>query len=254
MRTFLAIIFICLLLACHKQGEEGKLKIATAANMQYAMDSLLKDFTEESGIYCELIISSSGKLCNQILNGAPYDVFVSADTYYPDKLIEAGKAKGIQEVYAYGKLVLWSMQPEQDVHTSVLLSSSVTHIAMANPEIAPYGRAAKEVIENLRIKEKIGSKLVYGESIASVNQLIYSGAAELGFTAKSVVLSPQVRGKGIYVDIDTELYQPLAQGLVVLNNSNIPDKAEKFRNFMLSKNAAKILARYGYEAEVENFK
>lgn len=246
MRTFLVCIFISLIFSCRNNEEEETLKIATAANMQYVMDSLVKNFTEESGIHCQLIISSSGKLCNQLLYGALYDVFVSADTFYPGKLSEAGMVRGNLEVYAYGKLVLWSMHARDGFNTDTLISSSLSHIAMANPEIAPYGRAAKEVLESLGISEKVAPKLVYGESISTVNQLIYSGAADLGFTSKSTVLSPQVRGLGSYVDIDTVLYQPLAQALVLLKNSNMPLKAEKFRRFMLSEKAAKILEGYGY--------
>ena len=171
----------------------GTLTIAAAANVQFAMDSLVQVFGHESGVECEVVVSSSGKLTAQISKGAPYDIFLSADMKYPKALFEEGHLAALPTVYAQGSLVLWqigdsALMPE----LKDLTSENIESIAIANPSTAPYGVAALQLFDSLGLFDQLESKLIYGESIAQTNHFISSGAADLGFTSKSVVLSPQM--------------------------------------------------------------
>ena len=242
----LTIFFLLLFTSC-EQKENNKLTIATAANMQYAMKDLTKAFSNETGIECESISSSSGKLTAQIKEGAPYDIFVSADMKFPNELYQSGFSTGKPKVYAYGKLVIWTMNTQLNPNFDSLEKKHINHIAMPNPKTAPYGIAAEEALKNKELNEKIQSKLVFGESVAQTNQFIVSYAAEIGFTAKSVVLSPNMKGKGNWKEVDDNLYSPLAQGVVVLNNRDTNLKnAQRFQNFLFSEKGKEILNKFGY--------
>ncbi|NNF18323.1 MAG: molybdate ABC transporter substrate-binding protein, partial [Flavobacteriaceae bacterium] len=186
--------------ACRKPQQ--KLRIATAANMQYAMEDLVRAYSRESGIDCEVIIGSSGKLTAQIREGAPYDLLVSADMRYPRELEKLDLLAGEPRVYAYGTLVIWTNRPGIEPSLEALLDPGIRHIAIANPLTAPYGRAAIEVLEQVGIYEQLTPKLVYGESVAQASQFIRSGASEAGITAKAVVLSARVAGIGKWADLD----------------------------------------------------
>ncbi|MDP4285283.1 MAG: molybdate ABC transporter substrate-binding protein [Bacteroidota bacterium] len=248
----IAFIVICLamaLVSCH-QKQNKKLNIAVAANMQFAMKELSESFTDQTGIPCNLIIGSSGKLTAQIKAGAPFDVFVSADMKYPDGLFKSGYTTNQPTIYAYGKLVMWSMINGMKPSIDLLKSPGVTHIALANPKTAPYGMAAIEVLRHYGIYENVKDKLVYGESISQTNQFITSKSAEVGFTAKSVVLSPELKGKGSWIDMDEADYAPIAQGVVVLKDNNAKQaNAEKFYNFLFSDPAKDILKNFGYSVK-----
>lgn len=221
--------------------------IAVAANMQFAMEALMKAFTEKTGVRCETTISSSGKLTVQIKEGAPFDVFVSADMNYPEEIFQSGLAAAPPKIYAYGKLVLWSMKENLTPSLEMLGESSIRHIALANPKLAPYGIAAVETLKNHGLWEQVEKKLVFGESIAQTNQFIITGAAEAGFTALSVVLSDQMKGKGKWIEINQEDYPPIAQGVVVIKRKNAsPHNALKFYDFLSSEEASAILVAFGY--------
>ncbi|MEO6187741.1 MAG: molybdate ABC transporter substrate-binding protein, partial [Ginsengibacter sp.] len=187
--------------ACNEQRDQT-LTIAVAANMQFAAKDLVNAFTSETGIKTKLIISSSGQLTAQIKAGAPFDVFISADMKYPMELFSSGHATKKPIVYAYGKLVLWSLVDSIAPSINTLTSARINHIAIANPKTAPYGMAAIEVLKRHALYEPLKNKLVYGESISQTNQFIISKSAGVGFTAKSVVLSPQMEGKGKWTEID----------------------------------------------------
>lgn len=234
-----------LILACRPTNTE-KLTIATAANMQFAIQTLIRTFTEESGIECETVISSSGKLTAQIEEGAPFDLFISADMRYPSRLYDEGFTTAPPEVYAYGQLVLWSMVDSLYPSIPLLSEKHIGHIALANPRTAPYGEAATEVLRHYNLLDKLTEKLVYGESISQTNQFIISKAAELGFTAKSVVLSPRMKGRGAWVDLDQSIYSPIAQGVVLMKASDQTAVARKFYDFLFSAKSRQILEEYGY--------
>ena len=222
------------------------LVIATAANMQFAMEELVEAFSKQTQLPCETVVGSSGKLTAQIQAGAPFDVFVSADLRYPERLHQAGLTQGPAKVYAYGQLVIWSLTPDIPPQLSHLPSPDIKHIAVANPQTAPYGQAAQEALQQTGLLDSVQHKLVFGESIAQTNQFIISGAAELGFTALSVVKSDAIQGQGEWQIIPKELYQPIAQGVVVLSQDEPTTAAQAFVSFLLSTEAKVILDKFGY--------
>ncbi len=246
IRLGVLLLFV-LFSACAKKPGHQNLRLATAANMQFAMKALVEDFEAETGITCDLVISSSGKLTAQIKEGAPYDVFISADTAYPQAIYEAGFAKEKPKIYAYGKLVLWSYLDDEVPSLQALQSDSVEHIALANSQTAPYGSAAVSVLKQSGLYNELLPKLVYGESIAQTNQFIISGAAEMGFTALAVVKSESQAGKGSYLLLDESLYDPIAQAAVVLTHEEgNPEAAKTFYTYLFSAQAQKILKDFGY--------
>ena len=242
------LILIWALLGCGcRQLDAERLTIATSANMQYAMKDLVRAFTEKTGIACETVISSSGILTAQIREGAPFDLFVSADMKYPTELFRDGFTVSEPEIYAYGKLILWTLDPGLDPSLVLLTSDRIRHIALANPKTAPYGTATVEALENAGIYEKVKYKLVFGESISQTSQFIVSGAAEIGFSAKSVVLSPDLEKKGNWIEVEENNYTPIAQGVVILKNRKKRiQQAEKFDEFLFSENGREILNKFGY--------
>lgn len=248
MKKIAFVIFaISMMITSCSEKQSDKLNIAVSANMQFAMKELSKTFTTETGINCDLIISSSGKLTAQIIEGAPFDVFVSADIKYPTELFIAGFSTQEPEIYAYGKLVMLSMIEGVIPSLDALKDSTIKHIALPNPKMAPYGIAALEVLEKYTIYEKLKDKFVYGESISQTNQFILSKSAEIGFTAKSVVLSPNMKGKGSWIEMNEADYTPIKQGVVVINHQkNKQQDADKFYSFLFSNKGKEILENFGY--------
>jgi molybdate transport system substrate-binding protein len=243
------LLFAGLLLAFALPASAEALTVAVAANMQYAFDDLRAAFKKETGNDIKPVYNSSGKFAAQILNGAPFDVFLSADMVYPEKLHAAGFAADEPRVYAYGALVLWTLR---DIDLArwqhVLAGPTVGKIAVANPKTAPYGAETMNALAHLQLDVALKPKLVFGESIAQTNQYIHSMAADAGFTAKSVVLSPQMRGEGKWIDLPQDAYRPIAQGAVVLKHGRQmhPALAQQFYDFLFSETARAIFQRYGY--------
>ena len=242
----LSIIVFSFFSSCN-HSEEESLNIATAANMQFAMEALVEAFEEKTKIDCEIILSSSGKLTAQIKEGAPYDVLISANMKFPNKLFTDSLTQGKPEIYAYGKLVLWSTLENFTPSIQKLTDPKIKHIALANPKTAPYGEAAIELLQKLNLYKKLKDQLVFGESISQTNQFITSQAAEIGFTAKAVVLSPRLKDLGTWIELEENTYQPIEQGIVILKNrpSQI-EKAKQFHTFIFSKEGQDILEQYGY--------
>ena len=247
VKNFLLPVVFLLLASCVNKTRDQGLTIAVAANMQFAMEEIAVAFTEETGVPCEVIIGSSGKLTAQIVEGAPFDVLVSADMKYPESLQDRGLTETDPEVYAYGSLVLWTLEDNLELSLSSLKREEVGHIALANPKTAPYGVAAEDVLRHYGMYEDLKDKLVFGESIAQTNQFIISGAAEAGFTALSVVRSPQMQGRGQWLIPDPASYEPISQGMVVIRREGGNTKSGiAFRNFVLAERAKEILAKFGY--------
>lgn len=211
------------------------------------MHELVTVFSAESGIEVEIVHGSSGKLLAQIMEGAPYDVFISADMKYPNTIFEEGKTEEKPRVYAHGKLVLWSVNESVIPSLEILTSDSISHIAMANPKTAPYGVAAEELLKHYGMYYQVKEKLVFGEGIGQTNQFIHSGAADIGFTAMSVVKSPKLATKGKWVALDNTTYMPIAQGAVVIKkDGKNTDQAQAYFRFLFSPKGKDILKKYGY--------
>lgn len=225
------------------------LTVAVAANVQYAFDDLQAEFKKETGHDLKPVYNSSGKFAAQIMNGAPFDVFLSADTEFPEKLHKEGFTATAPKVYAYGVLVLWTMKNlDLKQWQSVLTSPAVEKIAIANPKTAPYGRETIKALNYFKLDETLKPKFVVGESISQTNQYIHSKAADAGFTAKSVVVSPEMKGQGTWIELPKESYQPIAQAAVILKHGQQtkPALARQFHDFVYSTKARAIFERYGY--------
>ena len=196
------------------------------------------------------MFASSGKINAQIKSGAPYDVFMSADMEFPEALHKEGFAMAAPKAYARGVLVLWTLQPSLDLNQGmhVLSKSAVKKIAMPNPKLSPYGREAMRALEHFKLRSDVEPKLVYGESIGQVNQYIDIQAVEIGFTAKSVVLAPQMQGRGKWIEVPRASYQPILQGIVMLKHGNETNAiaSKEFMDFMASAKARSILEKFGY--------
>lgn len=243
---FLIASLALFFLSCQSKNEEY-IRIATSANMQYAIKEIATAFTKKTGVHCEVIIASSGKLAAQIIEGAPFDIFASADIKYPQLLYEKGKAINSPKVYAYGTLILWSKDAVPITSLAMLTKDHIHHIAVANPKTAPYGKAAVETLKHLNIYDEILSKLVYGESVAQANQFITTKAAQIGFTSKSTVLSKNKTISGNWIEINRDFYSPIEQSCVQLNSNPKKRKtSELFYEYLLSKESKAILKKFGY--------
>lgn len=244
MKILLA--FALLLFFTSAVFQREKITVAVAANAQYAMKEIEKQYEKETGVAIELVISSSGKLTAQIKEGAPYDIFLSADMEFPEALYKAGITVETPKIYGYGKLVLWTMRDFDLKKKDILLSPEVKTIAIANPKVAPYGSAAISAMKFSNQYEKAENKIVYGESISQVSQYIFSQTADIGFTAKSVVLSPEMKNKGKWIDVDAKAYSPIAQGAVLLKAARNKAATEKFYKYLYSEKAKAVFRKYGY--------
>jgi molybdate transport system substrate-binding protein len=224
------------------------LRVAVAANAQFVAEALKNSFEKETGLPVELIVSSSGKLTAQIQQGAPFDVFLSADMKYPQALSDKGLTAEKPRIYAYGVVVLWTLKNlDLSQGIQVVQEGVVKKVAIANPRMAPYGEAAIQVLTKFGLYDKIKSKIVYGESIAGVNQYLLSGMAEIAFTAKSVVAEPSMQNKGKWIELDQQLYTPIAQGVVLLKRKTNQHIAKRFYDFLFTDKATSILKTYGYK-------
>ncbi|MCB4753159.1 MAG: molybdate ABC transporter substrate-binding protein [Sulfurovum sp.] len=242
------LILVSWLLLSVTYGET--IYIALAANMGEAIKALVTKFEQQyPQIHVKYTIGGSGKLATQIANGAPFDLFLSANMDYPKKLYEEGHTVGVPIVYAQGTLVLFSIKPkEMKKNLQLLTSPSVSHIAIANPKTAPYGVAAVEALKNTKLYDTLYSKLVYGESIAQTLTYVLHGA-DVGIVAKSSLFSPQMKHfkEGVnWIDVPTKLHTPISQGMVLLKRATNHSQAKLFFTFMQSTDAKKILTQYGY--------
>jgi len=225
------------------------LTVAVAANVKFVFDELRTEFKKSTGIDANGVFASSGKINAQIKSGAPYDVFMSADMEFPQALYKDGLAVTPPTVYAQGVLVLWTLQPlDMSRGLEILKHPSVKKVAIANPKLAPYGLEAMRALDYFKLRAAVEPKLIYGESIGQVNQYIDTQAVEIGFTAKSVVLAPQMLGHGKWIEVPRESYQPISQGIVMLKHGNETNAtaAKKFMEFMASAKARSILEKFGY--------
>ncbi len=249
-------LLTCLLLipavatAAPREAETGHVSVAAAANLVYVIEPLNSEFERRvPGAFVTSEVGASGGLVAQIENGAPYDVFLSADTDYPRKLVQAGGAAAdTLVVFAKGRLVLWTFKP------SVPLSSvseatqgpETTKVAVANPETAPYGRAAMEALSRLGLTKEVTHKLVFGENISQTAQFVSSGNADVGFVALSLVLSPRLKERGRWLEVPADLYTPILQAGVLTKRGSDNPAARRYLEFLSSPEAKAILAQFGY--------
>jgi len=223
--------------------------VAAAANMKYAADDIAKAFTKESGIGVKIITGSSGKLTQQIMSGAPYDAFLSADVEFPAKLAQGGFTTTPSQVYAYGTLILWSATgADLSKGVAVVADPSVKKIAVANPKTAPYGIEAMNAMKYYKVANDAVPKIITAESISQVGAYVTTQAVDIGFMAKSIVLSPEMKNVGKWVEVDPKSYNTIDQAMVGLKNASPENQiaAKKFLRFMSSAKALEILKANGY--------
>ena len=241
-------IFLLLLFGSFLYAQN--ITVALAANVSYAIDELKSTFHKKHpDADLRIIIGGSGKLKAQIQNGAPYDIFMSANMRYPEALYKEKIAITKPKIYAEGALAILSQKARDfSKGIAIIKDSKVRRIAIANPKTAPYGKAAMEALKNAKLYALIKTKLIYGESIAQTVTYTMT-AADLGFIAKSALYSPKMKDfqkEKNWIEVDAHLYTPIAQGIVILKHAKNNRAAEAFYNFIISPEAKKIFKKYGY--------
>jgi molybdate transport system substrate-binding protein len=216
-----------------------------------ALKEVAEGFENKTGIKAKLLFGASGGMAQQIQNGAPFDVFFSADMDYPRQLIAAGDADGASLYqYAVGKLVLWvpanSPLDVEQKGMNALLDSSVKKISIANPQHAPYGRAAIAALKHAGLYDQVSDRLVFGENVSQAAQFVESGNAQAGFVALAHAIAPSTQGKGKYWEVPAEYYPVLAQGVVLLLHAPHKKEAAEFLEYIKRKEAVEVLRKYGF--------
>lgn len=222
-------------------------KVAAAADLRYAMDEIVKEYKKNHlQAAIEVIYGSSGNSFTQISNGAPFDLYFSADILYPQKLKEAGLTLTNPKLYAIGRIVLWSASLDVSKGLSVLANKPNIKIATANPEHAPYGQRSVEALKFYKLYGKIEKQLIFGENISQAAQFCITGNADAGLIALSLALSPSMCNQGKYFLIDEKSHRPLEQAYVILNHAKGNNEANSFAGFIDSRAARTIFEKYGF--------
>jgi molybdate transport system substrate-binding protein len=253
-RWILLLGFLATMLSGRAQA--GQATAAVAAGMKFAMDEIAGEFRKaHPKDTFEVVYGSTGKLQTQVQQGAPFDLFFSADNTAPVDLAKAGFAGSEMRIYAIGHLVLWSTTVDASKLTVAdLTNPKLTRIAIGNPKVAPYGRRAEESLRKAGIWDKVEARLVLGENVTQTAQFVESGNAQVGLIALSMAMSPELAKKGGYALVPDDMHQPLEQGFIVTKRGAGNPVAEAFAGFMQTKEVKAILLRYGYtlpEAKTE---
>jgi molybdate transport system substrate-binding protein len=227
------------------QATEREIVVAAAASLQFAFQELAEVYEQETGQQVRLVFGSSGQLTQQIENGAPYDLFVAANQEYVDRLVEQGLAvEDSVRVYARGRIVLAvNRQTGLEIdELDDLLKADIRHIAIANPQHAPYGVAAQQALQTARLWEQVQDKLVLGENVRQALQYVQSGDAQAGIIALSEANAPEIT----WTLIDEALHAPLDQSLAVLTSAKEPELAAQFAAYINGETGRPIIRRYGF--------
>lgn len=241
----LGVLLLLLLAPAAYAGDP--VRIAAASDLRYALDEIVELYRQtHADARIEVIYGSSGKMTTQIINGAPYDMFFSADIAFALKLEEKGITVTEPATYAIGRIVLWSNTLDAAKLTLAdLTADSVKRIAIAQPAHAPYGLRAEEALRSAGVWEAVQGKLVFAENIAHAAQMTQSGAAQVGIIALSLARFPALAEYG-YALIDDALHQPLSQGFVVTRRGGSKPDARAFADFMATDQAHVVMQRYGF--------
>lgn len=247
-QRFLAWCVFAIASAASTPAFADQVLVAVAANFVPPFREIAIAFETATGHTLRVASGSTGNFYSQIKNGAPFDVFVSADTERPKLLEEEGLGvKGSRFTYAIGRLVLWSPDPALVKEDSTLSSERFKHLAIANPKTAPYGAAAMQTMQKLGVWDNLQPRIVTGENLGQTMGFIESGNAELGFVALSQVLDPKLKGKGARWDVPTELHAPIKQDMILLTKGKDNPAARVLMEFMGGPQAKTVIGRYGYE-------
>ena len=230
---------------CARRREPRKLRIAAAADLNFAMEEISRGFHQEHPENdLDMAYGSSGNFYSQIQSHAPFDLFLSADVDYPRKLAAQGLgAADSVFVYALGRLVVWVPAQSALDPATALEAATVRHVAIANPQHAPYGRAAEAAMRSMGVYDAVARKLVLGENVAQTLEFVESGAADVGIVALSLAIAPAVRDRGRYWQVPLEAYPRMEQGGMILKDS---PASREFRSWLLAPRGRAILQRYGF--------
>lgn len=226
--------------------------VAVAANFAETMDDLKPAFERTTGHTLQVTTGSTGKLYAQIVKGAPFQILLSADAKTPMRLEEEKAAvAGTRFTYAIGRLTLWSGDPARigADGAAALTADDVRHIAIANPDLAPYGAAARETLKNLGLWDRLSPKIVMGENIGQTYSMVATGNAQLGFVALSAILSPRATVKGSHWNVPQDLFAPIRQDAILLNPGRDNEAAIAFLAFLKTAQARAVIGKYGYGTE-----
>ena len=227
-----------------------EITIAAASDLNFAFREIATEYENTTGNHVRLTLGSSGNFFAQIQNGAPFDLYFSADIAYPRNLEEAGlTVPGSLYQYAVGRIVLWTGHESRiDVTKGfeALREPTIRKIAIANPKHAPYGRAAVAAMEYFKVYDQVKDRLILGENISQAAQFIESGACDVGIIALSLAVAPAMKSKGTYWEVPADAHLPLEQGAVILKSSKNQEAARQFLEFIKGPNGQEIMKRYGF--------
>ena len=247
-RLLLCVMFVLLCRPAIALADD--IAVAAASDLQFAIKELIVEYEKQTGHHVKLSLGSSGNFYAQLQQGAPFDLYFSADIGYPKKLEEAGlTVPGALYRYAVGRVVLWAPKQspvEVSKGLTVLRDAAVRKIAIANPKHAPYGRAAVAAMEQSQVYAEVKDRLVLGENISQAAQFIESGACDVGIIALSLAMAPVMKSAGSYWLIPAEAHPPLEQGAVIMKQSKQQDAARHFLQFMQSPQGQEVMTRYGF--------
>jgi molybdate transport system substrate-binding protein len=252
LKCIVSMILTCgVLLTCLVRSvSAADIMIAAASDLNFAFKELVAEYEKTSGNHVKLSLGSSGNFYAQIQNGAPFDLYFSADIGYPKKLEEAGLVvPGSLYPYAVGRIVLWAgngSHLDLSKGLEILREPTIKKIAIANPKHAPYGRAAVAAMEHFKVYDQVRDKLILGENISQAAQFIESGACDAGIVALSLALAPAMKAAGQYWEIPASAHSPLEQGAVILKQSKNPEVAKQFLEFIKGPSGQEIMKRYGF--------
>ena len=233
-RMLLFVVLAACALISHSQQT---LRLAAAADLEPVLPAIIAQFATQKGIHVEASYKSSATLAAAIINGAPFDLFLAADLNFPQRVIAAGLAEESAPIpYARGTLVLWTRNDSRYHQLSMdsLRDPALKSVAIASPEHAPYGRAARAALEHLGLYDTVKPKLVIAENIAQTAQYADSGNAELGFISLTSALTPELKFDGHYIEVPREAYPPILQGAIAIKNSPNARAARQFLDFLAS--------------------
>jgi len=243
MKKCLIFLFLLLYMGIHAQT----VRVAAASNLRFIMQDIKAEYLK---LYphaeIEISLGASGALMQQIIHGAPFDFFLSADASFLQKLKNEAFTIGDIRIFGYGKLVLWSNTLDVTKGMAVLSEKRVTRIALAKPEIAPYGEIAVQCLKFYKLYDALKPKFIYADNISQAAQFAETGNAEVAFLAYSLVMGPELRNKGTYFIPDHKSYKPIEQACALLKNSKGNPEALKFMNFVLGDACQPLFERYGY--------
>jgi len=249
-RRHFALLVLLVCTAPLAFGQQAGLRVAAAADLQPLLPALLDSFQQQTGIHCEASYQSSATLATEIIDGAPFDLFLAADLSFPQRVVEAGRAEEANPIpYARGTLVIWTRNDSglAALSLGILRNPKVRTIAIANPRHAPYGRAARATLEHTGLYDVLHSKLVIAENIAQAAQYADSSNAQVGFISLTSALTPRLQHDGHFVGIPADDYPPLVQGAVVVRDAAHASAAQRFLDFLHTPGAAHALKSGGLE-------